>query len=256
IGVEVKMAHPDAPSFGNLAGYYQLLSSNILDGGYTKDLSNNPVDGRLRNMTTLQDNTAPLPYTSKANSVWSDRNTWTQPVVWDFPNSLGIDGTTPIEWNIVKISNNITSGGKDITVLGLISESNELTIIDPSEEENEYNPGQFLRVSHYLKLDGGIDLVGESQLLQDDGSLVDLLSSGWLERDQQGTANSFNYNYWSSPVSSKAGNIPYTIKGVMKDRSNSESGIPKDLGFGTTHDHADGPLDNPRKISSYWLNTF
>ncbi|UJH93044.1 LamG domain-containing protein [Antarcticibacterium sp. 1MA-6-2] len=253
IGVKIPMPAPGLP-YSSLSGYYQLLANNILNGGYTLDLAGNSVNGKLRNMETLQENTAPLPYTSAADGDWTTRATWTQPVVWDYPNSTGYNGT-PIEWNIVEISHNIESQAKDITVLGLISVENELTIAAPGAQ-NEFNSGQFLRVSHYLKLDGGIDLVGESQLLQDLESIVDLQSSGWLERDQQGTANSYNYNYWSSPVSSKAGNIPYTIKGAMKDGTNSAIGAFADLQFGTPYAHADGAAANPRKVSSYWLNLF
>ena len=133
IGVEIPMPAPGL-GYGGLAGYYQLLADpiKILNGGYTIDLANSAVNGKLRNMTTFQENTAPLPYTSATDNVWSNRNTWTQPVVWDFPNSIGFNNT-PIDWNIVRTKNNITSGGKDITVLGLLSDviNKKLTIAYP-----------------------------------------------------------------------------------------------------------------------------
>ena len=66
---------------------------------------------------------------------------------------------------------------------------------DPGESGNE------LFISHYFKLNGVIDLNGESQLVQPEGSILEETSTGYLDRDQQGTANSFNYNYWTSPVS-------------------------------------------------------
>ena len=53
----------------------------------------------------------------------------------------------------------------------------------------------------YLKLDGKIDLVGKSQLVQTTESDLDVTSAGSIERDQQGQSNIYNYNYWSSPVS-------------------------------------------------------
>ncbi|CAM4160613.1 T9SS type A sorting domain-containing protein [Gillisia limnaea] len=258
IGVEIPMPAPGL-SFSALAGYYQLLAvAELIEGGITPNLALNQQynPGLVRNMETLQENTAPLPYTSATDNVWSNRNTWTQPVVWDFPNSKGIDGSTPIEWNIVRTSNNITSGGKDITVLGLISESGELTIMDPNDPENEYNGGQSLRVTHYLRLDGGIDLVGESQLLQDMGSIVDPQSSGWLERDQQGTANSYNYNYWSFPVSAGASNAGGTIKGLLRDGTDSNNA--KDISFAYDHTYADKYNYNTeqKRISAYWLFKF
>ncbi len=57
-----------------------------------------------------------------------------------------------------------------------------------------------LNISWYLELDGKLDLEGESQLVQGAGSILDADSSGYIEKDQQGTANSYNYNYWSSSV--------------------------------------------------------
>ena len=74
---------------------------------------------------------------------------------------------TPIDWNIVQTAHNISSGNKDITVLGLISTAGKLTIADPTlTTPIEKNDGQGLWITHYLKLNGTIDLVGESQLVQ------------------------------------------------------------------------------------------
>ena len=119
-------------------------------------------------MDTFQENTAPLPYTSRIDGqLWFTDDTWTNFPVWDAPNSNGITGE-PIEWNIVKTSHNVASGGKDITVLGLKSEvaNKTLSIASPGfSGKPEENPGQILEVTHYLKLDGIIDLVGESQLI-------------------------------------------------------------------------------------------
>ena len=47
-------------------------------------------------------------------------------------------------------------------------------------------PDHFIRISHYLFLDGNMDLEGESQLLQDHGSILDNASKGWAEIDQTG----------------------------------------------------------------------
>jgi hypothetical protein len=67
----------------------------------------------------------------------------------------------------------------------------------------------------YLKLDGKIDLVGMSQLVQTAESDLDVTSAGSIERDQQGQSNKYNYNYWSSPVSpinTTANNTNYSIR--------------------------------------------
>ena len=87
--------------------------------------------------------------------------------------------------------------------------------------ETAYNNGQGLWITHYLKLDGFIDLVGESQLVQKryntvqvSESVFEEASSGYIKRDQQGQKNSFNYNYWSSPVTIRgaANNSPYNLE--------------------------------------------
>jgi hypothetical protein len=84
----------------------------------------------------------PLPYTSRISGQdWSIDDTWTNYPVWDAPNSLAIDGSTRIDWNIVKTDHYIT-GNK--TVLGLLVNSDTLSAENDSKIE----------VSHYLKLDG------------------------------------------------------------------------------------------------------
>jgi hypothetical protein len=255
IGVEIPMPAP-GPGYTALAGYYQLLADPALVGaGTTPDLASNAVPGLLVNMETLQENTAPLPYTSAQNGIWGDKSTWTRPDVWDAPNSNGINDT-PIDWNIVRTSHDINSGNKDIRVLGLKSETGTLDVFNPSGSHDETNPGQFLSISHYLLLNGIIDLTGESQLLQDVGSIVDSGSSGYLERDQQGTANSYNYNYWSFPVSTGASNSGGNIRNLLKDGTNSNA--PGDISFDYPHPYADTYDYNagPKRISSYWLFKF
>jgi hypothetical protein len=247
---------PGDLNWTNLSGYYQLIANEIT-AGYTPDKSAIKIGGLLKNIETTQQNTAPLPYISAQDLTWANKQTWLRPDVWDYPNSTGINGTF-IDWNIAQISNKITSGAKDITLLGLLSESNELSILNPIETADENNSGQGLTITHYLKLNGSIDLVGESQLIQTEGSILDESSSGYIERDQQGTANSYNYNYWSSPVSLQgaANNSTYTIGSVMLDGTNSAAITHPNLNFGAWHEFADGAYSTPRKISNYWLYKF
>jgi hypothetical protein len=236
-------------SWTDLDGYYRM-------GNGCGDLSaQKGPNGRLRNIDASQIENAPLPYTSRVDGQdWATDNTWTEFADWDAPNSLGIDGTTPIDWNIVQISHNINSGNKDITVLGLISDTSAkvLDIKDSGTAQDETNDGQSLRVTHYLKLDGDIDLFGESQLLQDEGSVLDVTSAGKLERDQQGTTNLYNYNYWSSPVSRvsiTSNNNPFSINDILRDGTNSNT--PQALQWTNLHD-ANGST-SPITMSSYWL---
>ncbi|HSM63602.1 MAG TPA: LamG domain-containing protein, partial [Gillisia sp.] len=258
-GTILPLEVPGTLSWSDLQGYYQLVAEDIdIDNGLTLDEATSKIDGVLKNMDTNQDNSAPLPYKSSSNDVWSDKNTWARPDVWDYPNALGINGER-IDWNIAEISHEISSGGNDIKLLGLISKEGTLNILNPNDDEDETNSGQGLFISHYLKLNGSIDLIGESQLVQTEGSILDPDSAGYIERDQQGTASSFNYNYWSSPVvpQGNAINSTYSVAGVMMDGTDSKAPIILNFGQGVTF--ADGALNsagNSQEISNYWIYKF
>ncbi|MFV7236812.1 LamG-like jellyroll fold domain-containing protein, partial [Flavobacterium sp. ZB4R12] len=260
-------------NWANLKGYYRM---NLIDCGYLKPFGGKGVDGKLRNITSSQEETAPLPYVSIRDGNWTDRGAGTTPwkysdSVWDYPNSTGYNGTL-IDWNIVQAAHNISSGNKDITVLGLISTAGRLTIADPTPTiPIEKNDGQGLWITLYLKLNGTIDLVGESQLVQKrygtynptdqlfittqfSESIFDATSLGYIERDQQGKQNSFNYNYWSSPVSTIQGlinNTPHSVPGILRDGTNSA--VPKTITFGDGAFFADGSLSIPINISNRWI---
>lgn len=211
--------------------------------------------------TLIHPQTAPLPYITQADGDWDTPGTWLNNEVQNIPNSSSLKAGTNVEGNIIQISHDINSGNRDITVLGLLTDTGKkLTIANPTETSPiENNDGQGLRITHYLKLNGIINLVGESQLVQDEGSIIDNASTGYLDRDQQGTANSFNYNYWSSSVGTIAGsgNANFTVSGVLKDGSKTDS--PLSINFGSNYRHADGDLSAEgvsQKLSSYWLYKF
>lgn len=224
-------------TWNDLSGYYQMNQSTDLSGGNLLSNSTSAIQGKLRYMTTLQPETAPLPYLSKANGLWSNSNTWLNGNSQTIPNGIGVDGTTPIDWNIVRTFHNVSSGNNNITVLGLKVENNTLSIADS-------NPlgGHSLRITDYLKIDGVLDLVGESQLVQDMGSIVDYAGTGKLHRDQQGTSNLYNYNYWGSPVSLDGNE--FNIGSILYD------GMQPVLW--TTAHNAD-PNTTPITMSSRWL---
>lgn len=226
----------------NLAGYYQMNQASDVSNGYLVDKSGNSINGKLKGIYLPEPDTAPLPYTSRIDGNWETDDTWTHYDVWNVPYSLGIDNTTKIDWNIVKTSHNITSTGNK-TVLGLIVNSNTISATNNSKIE----------VSSYLKLDGKIDLVGKSQLLQTTDSDLDVSSSGYIERDQQGQSNKYNYNYWSSPVSpinNTTNNTDYTVGGVMKDGTTN---IPASI---TWIGGYDGSPTTPIRLARYWLYKF
>ncbi|CAM4265797.1 T9SS type A sorting domain-containing protein [Gillisia hiemivivida] len=266
IGEQIPMPAPGNLQFSALVGYYRLISAvpdplNLVEfdvnlmpvNGVTPNLVNAAIPGRLLNMTTNQENTAPLPYFSGNNGPWGTDGTWARPAVWDPPH------TAPIEWNIVKTSHNITSGERDIKVLGLISEKETLDMegANPTDWENGTSgSGNELFISHYLLLNGIIDLNGESQLVQPVRSIVAESSTGYLERDQQGTLSSFNYNYWTSPVSVQgaANNSGFTMRSVMWDGTDSNS--PISINYQPGYPAADGQKTNPITKSDYWIFKF
>jgi hypothetical protein len=187
-GKEIPLAISGGLLWSNLKGYYPM------DDNTTDDKSGNTIYGNKKNITTTQIQSAPLPYVSvDVNLVpainWDVSTTWINGSVQNIPNSVGIDALTPIDWNIVQTKDNLFSN-RNLKLLGLKTSSETLTI----------NADHSLEITKYLKLDGKIDLEGESQLAQGLGSVLDATSSGKLERDQQGTKDLYTYNYWSSPV--------------------------------------------------------
>jgi hypothetical protein len=231
-----------ALSWTNLSGYFQMNRASDISNGYLVDKSGNSKNGKLKGIYVQEPDTAPLPYTSGANGNWETDATWTNYPVWDVPNSIGIDGTTKIDWNIVKTTHTITSNFNK-TVLGLLVNSNTLSAINDSKIE----------VSSYLKLDGKIDLVGKSQLLQTIDSDLDVSSAGSIERDQQGQSNKYNYNYWSSPVgriNTTANNIDYTVAGIMKDGTTA---TPQNINWVGGYDGMPG---SPISLARYWIYKF
>ncbi|WP_179019933.1 BspA family leucine-rich repeat surface protein [Winogradskyella forsetii] len=234
--------------WNNLIGYYQMATGphSSVVSGIINDISTvSPVSGNINAMTTIQNETAPIPYISQGNS-WDDGTAWSTGYVQQIPNS-SVNNIIPNNlqtWNIVRTTTDMVinrptispNSGKTI-VSGLIVDNNRLSVTND----------QLIKVDKYLKIDGTLDLVGESQLLQSNESVVDYTGTGQLERDQQGTSNLFNYNYWSSPVSN--GGISYTIANTFLDGSNTSN--PQTLQW--TNSYNANPATNPITISRRWL---
>lgn len=111
-----------------------------------------------------------------------------------------------------------------------------------------------LTVSNLLSLQSGaVRLTGEAQMIQSGLVANPTVGSGQLLRDQQGTRSSFNYNYWSSPVSNNG--LDYTIGDVLRDGTDVVTNPfnPIGINFDPNPFFADGALTNPIKMSDYWL---
>jgi hypothetical protein len=175
------------------------------------DLTTPEIDegsgARMYNTKLITEQSAPLPFvTQQSGRLEVAVNDATK----------GINGNDAFNASaIVKIQHNDVFIDSSLNQVGLI--------ID--EQDATSNPIEFkvlndseLNVSWYLKLDGKIDLEGESQLVQGADSYLDPTSSGTLEKDQQGTADTYTYNYWSMPVgvtNNSTNNNNYTVKDVF-----------------------------------------
>ncbi|WP_460218512.1 choice-of-anchor D domain-containing protein [Psychroserpens sp. MEBiC05023] len=237
--------------WSELAGYYPMSTYTYTN---TDDASGNSNQGALRNLDTVDRQTAPLPYESQNDGDWTTDATWLNNAVQTLPNALSIvDGTTPIDWNIVRVSDDVTIDtetnlGRDRQVLGLYVDSGAELTVDGNNADA--TAGNGLTISHYLKLDGKLDLEGQSQLVQTIGSDLDPTSDGSLEKDQQGTADVHTYNYWSSPVgelNNTTNNNSYSVSDVMYDGVNPVNFI------NNSYDGSDGSTIT---IADYWIWKF
>lgn len=239
-----------------LEGYYPMdryTYSNV------DDESGNRHKGALRNITTVDFQTAPLPYESNTGGSWTSSGVWLNGSMQNIPgNPSLVDSNITVDWNIVRTNHDINMDNTSLpskmrTVLGLDVASNKLTLDGITSSSTASGNG--LIVSHYLNLDGKIDLEGESQLIQNEDSELDSTSGGSLERDQQGTLNKFTYNYWSSPVgaiNTSTNNNSYSVADVLKDGSSSSN--PKTINF--TSASYDGSKTDPITIANYWIWKF
>ncbi|HEY9169551.1 MAG TPA: LamG-like jellyroll fold domain-containing protein [Lutibacter sp.] len=242
----------------SLVRYFRMdvFKDNIVD-----NLTTPAIDigsgAKMYNIKNIYPQTAPLPYETKADGDWSNSSNWLHGNIWDIASEA-----TNKDWAIVHIKNNITTS-KSHSIAGLIvDKGNELSIKTSKELKNTW----------YLELDGVIDLEDESQLVQTENSILDQDSGGYIEGDQQGTANSFNYNYWASPVGPISGtaargtgiastNKSYKLVDVLYDGTGIDGTggalpYPKKINFQPAYWAADNGITKPIIISSYWLHTF
>ena len=205
-------------------------------------IDNSPTakNGVINNITTVQAQTAPLPYRADNSGTWTTTGTWEHGSVWDvttLPNK---------DWAIVEVTNN----AKVTTT----ASHNHLGLIVDTGSELEMQNDQSLQNTKYLRLDGQIDLVGESQLIQTAASQLDVASAGYIERDQQGKSDMYEYNHWSSPVSTinnTANNTDYTVASVLRDGTNPLN--PQPINFVGGYD---APTTSPISLAEYWIFKF
>jgi len=227
----------DGLLWNDLELYYKM---NSINSGVTLDESIVGIGGTLNRMVTFQERSAPMPYIANSNGTWSNDLSWKRGDVWD------IEDLPNKDWAIVKITNNATvTTTSDHTNLGLLIDSgSELLVSDDSGIINTW----------YLKLDGKLDLKGESQLVQTEFSDLDVTSAGSLERDQQGKGDIYSYNFWSSPVNpinATANNTDYTVAQVLKDGTDANN--PQSITWVSGYN---GAPTTPITLSNYWIWKF
>jgi hypothetical protein len=151
------------------------------------------------------------------------------------------------DWSIVRVEHDDVTFNAHQGHLGLFI--NELDAGSNPIEYHVTNDSE-LNVSWYLELNGFIDLEGESQLVQGIDSDLVVGASGKIERDQQGTADTFTYNYWSSPVGiidEETNEYSYKLPQVMKDGT---------LNINFITSGYNGTNTSPIGLADYWIWKF
>ena len=226
-----------ALNWPNLILYYKMAN---ISNSTTSDGSNSAINGVLNNMTTTQPRTAPMPYVANASGKWTTVDTWQNGGQWDITNLPNR------AWAIVQVTNN----AKVTTT----ASHTHLGVVIDNGAELEIQNNQLLNNTSYLRLDGVIDLEDESQLIQTASSKLDAASAGYIERDQQGKADIYSYNHWSSPVgaiNTMSNNADFTVAGILKDGSNAAN--PQNINFVGGYDGAAGA---PISIADFWIFKF
>lgn len=224
--------------WNNLKAYYPM--TDILSSR-TSDFSNNDHVATLHNIYTIQPQTAPMPYETGSDGAWNNESTWLHGDVWDIQN---INANK--DWSIIKINSNITTSNSHNN-LGLIIENGKtLSVLGDNAINNSW----------YLELNGALDLLDDSQLIQ--GINSDLVTSvnGKVLRRQKGHTNVHWYNYWSSPIGSQLAAPLIDNNGPSNNPNNTPFRINmlKD-GSGNNMSFTDN-IQEIGKISTYWLFNF
>ncbi len=223
--------------YANLIRYYRMdtYKDDIVDDLVTPgfDVGTGMKMYNHKNIYTQQ---APMPFVTRTTGSFAT-------AVNDTANDIrGLD-LNEYGYAIVRVNHNITEPANVATMGMIVSPGVTVDMNNDNKLENKW----------YLKLDGKLDLSGKSQLVQTVDSELDVTSAGYIERDQTGQSNRFNYNYWSSPVStinSTTVNHGYTVAGVMKDGTTA---TPQNIQWTTG---VNSIASNPITLSSYWIFKF
>ncbi|WGD36002.1 LamG-like jellyroll fold domain-containing protein [Olleya sp. YS] len=255
--------------WSNLELYYPLTN---ITTGFIKDQSLNNKNAEMFNITTVQEQSAPMPFVTKQAGNWHDKNTWLHGDVWYIPGDEVSQAATfgndeVVTWGIYQIKHsinvttslskpNVPTYYKGLLALGVIVDEKDEVNNDVVFTIGDSNTDLQLNVSKYLEINGTINLKRDSQLIQGLESNLVTSDKGKIQRGQEGLSSVYRYNYWSSPV----GQISTTS--LIDDNSsiNNPNNTPFSLGMlrddacnnvqFTNAYHEDG------KISRVWLYGF
>jgi hypothetical protein len=200
------------------------------------DIGSDPSFARIYNVKNISYQLAPMPFETTISGDLA--------AAVSVNNYVKGDDVLNYPWSILHIKHDIDQHA-NLTNLGLVVNA---------DVEVKFDNNNALRNTWYLKLDGKIDLKEQSQLVQTQNSELDVTSIGFIERDQQGTVNKYNYNYWSSPVgkiNATSNNIDYTVSEVFKDASDPDNLQPISWTTGLNSANT-----SPVTLSSYWIFKF
>jgi hypothetical protein len=223
--------------FANLLRYYKMDTyiDDIID-----DVTTLPIDVvtgmKMFNHKNIFLQQAPMPFVTRSSGTFAT-------AVNDTANDIRGMDVMEQDCSIVQVNHNITESANNVELGMLINSGVTLVMENDTKIQNDW----------YLKLDGKIDLEDKSQLIQTVNSDLDITSAGFIERDQQGQSNIYNYNYWSSPVSpmsTTSNNNNYSVDGVMKDGTFT---TPANLNWTTGYN---GLPTTPITLSNYWIYKF
>ncbi|WP_298340344.1 LamG-like jellyroll fold domain-containing protein [uncultured Algibacter sp.] len=225
-------------NWSNLLAYYPMTDIVV---GRTSDYSGHDNWLYINYISTIQDQTAPMPYVTSNNGNWTSESTWLHGDVWDIENTSNNKA-----WSIIKISNDI-SACHSIGTSGLIIDSGtSLRIHSDTVVNNDW----------YLELNGTLDLEDDCQLIQTETSDLVTSGDGKILRRQEGTSSPYRYNYWSSPVGSTGATSLTDNNAATNNANNSAFSLDmlKD-GSGSTCMFTSN-YTGSGSISTYWLYKF
>lgn len=224
--------------YANLLRYYRMdaYKDDIID-----DLTTSGIDSatgmRIFNNKDIFVQQAPMPFVTERAGDFA--------TAVDNPQKdiRGLD-IMDQDWSIVMVNDDITEVANNVDLALFLNSASTITMNNDTKIQNDW----------YLKLDGKIDLQGKSQLVQTAESDLATDSAGAVERDQQGQANLYNYNYWSSPVgnlSTTTNNNTFSVNSVMRDGTDPMNPLNLDWTSGY-----DSSATIPIILSTYWIFKF